>query len=117
MLFLFCKSPPCQRGVSAKQTGGFFFSVKLKVENAGRDSLPRGEGVSRRLTEEGFTGIPEGSLPCAKGGGISAGNDGGIVILSNKKTGGYYPPLHFQLSTINFQFEKNPPVTFGASPL
>ncbi|MBQ2899799.1 MAG: hypothetical protein IJE28_08645, partial [Oscillospiraceae bacterium] len=80
-------------------------------------SLPRGEGVSRRLTEEGFTGIPEGSLPCAKGGGISAGNDGGIVILSNKKTGGYYPPLHFQLSTINFQFEKNPPVTFGASPL
>jgi len=33
-------------------------------------------------TEEGFTGNPEGSLPCAKGDGICEANDGGIVIPS-----------------------------------
>jgi len=32
--------------------------------------------------------FPEGSLPCAKGGGICEANDGGIVIPSNKKTSG-----------------------------
>jgi len=33
-----------------------------------QNSLPRGEGVSRRLTEEGLPGNPEGIAPLVKGG-------------------------------------------------